>query len=66
MPEMNGVELYRAIRDNYPSIIVLMMTAYASGDLILQGMAEGIKTILTKPLDIDNLLTMLRDHSELI
>ena len=36
------------------------MTAYSADELIRQGMAEGIKTILTKPLDIDFLLVLLR------
>jgi len=33
------------------------MTAYSADDLIQQGMAEGVKTVLDKPLDIHFMLT---------
>ena len=59
MPGMNGLELYRAARQIQPGLITLLMSAYAADDLILQGLAEGIKTVLNKPLDIDFLLMMI-------
>jgi CheY-like chemotaxis protein len=59
MPEMNGVELYRATRKPYPNLSTIFMTAYAADDLIDQGMTEGIKTVLTKPVDINYLLSYL-------
>jgi len=34
------------------------MTAYSADDLIQQGMKEGIKTVLTKPVDIDFLISL--------
>jgi CheY-like chemotaxis protein len=59
MPDMNGVELYRATRQTQPSLITIFMTAYAADDLIQQGLREGIKTVLTKPVDMDFLLYLL-------
>jgi CheY-like chemotaxis protein len=41
-----------------PNLTTLFMTAYAADDLIQQGLAEGIQTVLTKPLDIDFLLIL--------
>jgi CheY-like chemotaxis protein len=38
------------------------MTAYAADELIQQGMAEGIKTVLTKPIDIDFLIMLLTTY----
>jgi len=58
MPDMNGVELYRKSRETHPDMVTFLMTAYAANDLIQAGMSEGIKTVLTKPLDI-NMLLML-------
>jgi CheY-like chemotaxis protein len=66
MPEMNGLELYRETRKLYPEIITIFMTAYAADDLIQLGMAEGIKTVLTKPVDIKFLLTLFSAHKRLI
>ena len=63
MPEMNGVELYRKTRQDYPQLITILMTAYAADELIQQGMAEGIKTVLTKPIDIDFLILLLSTYN---
>ena len=62
MPEMNGLELYRKTRQAYPQLITILMTAYAADELIQQGMAEGIKTVLTKPIDIDFLILLLSTY----
>jgi CheY-like chemotaxis protein len=66
MPDMNGVELYRRARKIFPKLITIFMTAYAADDVIRQGLAEGIKTVLTKPLDIDFTLTLFSAYKRLI
>jgi CheY-like chemotaxis protein len=58
MPDMNGVDLYRETRKAHPNLITFLMTAYAADDIIQQGLEEGIQRVLTKPLDIDFLLTL--------
>jgi CheY-like chemotaxis protein len=65
MPDMNGVTLYREVRKKYPQVITYLMTAYAADDLIQQGMKEGIKTVLTKPLDIDLLIALFTAYKNL-
>ena len=62
MSEMDGVELYRRTRQDYPRLITILMTAYAADELIQQGMAEGIKTVLTKPIDINFLILLLSTY----
>ncbi len=59
MPEVNGVELYKAIRAKQPNLPVVLMTAYAIDKLIEQGLAEGAIAALTKPLDLNLLLAFL-------
>ena len=66
MPDMHGVELYRATRKTHPNLITLLMTAYAADDIIQQGMAEGIKTVLQKPVDFDILLAILSAYKRII
>jgi CheY-like chemotaxis protein len=66
MPDMNGVELCRAARKMHPNLIMMLMTAYAADDIIQQGLAEGIKTVLTKPLDINLLLSLFSAYKRLI
>jgi two-component system response regulator YesN len=66
MPEMNGLELYREARKLYPRLITIFMTAYAADELIQQGMAEGVKTVLDKPLDIKFLLSFFSAEKRII
>ena len=48
----------------HPKLITILMTAYAADELIQQGMAEGIKTVLTKPIDIDFLIPLLSTYEK--
>jgi len=57
MPGMNGVELYRAIKETRPDLPVVMMTAYSADRLVKEGLEQGAIATLTKPLDINALLS---------
>ena len=56
MPEMDGVELHRRLRELQPGLPVVLMTAYAADELIRQGLDEGVAGVIDKPLDINYLL----------
>jgi CheY-like chemotaxis protein len=56
MPDINGVELYKAIKKIQPELPVMLMTAYSTDTLVNEGLAEGIVAVLTKPLNIPELL----------
>jgi CheY-like chemotaxis protein len=58
MPDMDGVALYRQTRQTHPAMVTFLMTAYSADEILRQGFAEGIKTVLTKPVDIDLFLSM--------
>jgi len=60
MPDMDGVTLYRQVKESHPRMVTFLMTAYSADEIIHQGLAEGIKTILTKPLDINLLLALVQ------
>ena len=49
MPEMNGVEVLKAIKASNPSIHVVMMTAFSTLDRILECEKLGAKDYVTKP-----------------
>jgi two-component system response regulator HydG len=57
MPEMNGVELYQAAKESQPDLPVVLMTAYSSDTLVKVGQEKGAIAVLTKPLDINLLLS---------
>ncbi len=59
MPECDGVELFRKIKTAQDEIPVVLMTAYASDEIVQLGLDEGVIAALIKPLDIDRLLNFL-------
>lgn len=59
MPNISGVELFRAIKAHQPGLPVVLMTAYTTDKLIDEGLTEGVIAVLTKPLDIKLLLEFL-------
>ena len=56
MPGMDGVELHRQLRQVQPGLPVVLMTAYASDEIIHKGLGEGVVGVFDKPLDISTLL----------
>lgn len=56
MPGMDGVELHRQLRQIQPGLPVVLMTAYASDEIIRKGLSEGVVGVFDKPLDISSLL----------
>lgn len=52
MPEMDGVELIKAIRDINPTIGALFMTGYASLDTAKEAIQEGAYDYILKPFDL--------------
>jgi two-component system response regulator HydG len=58
MPGMNGVELYRETRKTHPNLLTFLMTAYSEDEIIQKGMAEGIKVVFSKPVDINLLVSI--------
>lgn len=57
MPEMNGVKLYKTIKETRPDLPVVLMTAYSTDKLVKEGLEQGVIASLTKPLDINALLS---------
>ena len=60
MPGMDGVELLRRIRRDYPEVAVILLTGHASVDLGVQGLELGAFDYLMKPVDLDELLDTVR------
>jgi two-component system response regulator HydG len=59
MSGMNGVELFEEIHKINAALPVVLMTAYAADDLITHGLKRGAIGVLTKPLEINQLLGFL-------
>lgn len=59
MAGMSGVELFEEIQKIEPELPVILMTAYAPDDQIRHGLKIGAMGLLTKPLEINQLLDFL-------
>jgi DNA-binding NtrC family response regulator len=57
LPKVDGLTLLRRIRRDFPSTEVLLMTAYGSIDDAVSAMKDSAVDYLTKPFDIDHLVT---------
>ena len=61
MPEMNGVEAFRKIREMDPEAMVILMTAYSEEELMQTARNEGAHRIIHKPIRIDQLINLLKE-----
>ncbi len=64
MPGMNGLDLLRRMRLDYPGVAVILLTGHASVDLGVQGLELGAFEYLMKPVDLDELLDTVRRSAE--
>jgi two-component system response regulator HydG len=60
MPGMDGLELLRRAHEVLPELIVVLMTASTEIDTAVRAMKDGAEHYLTKPLQVDELLVVLR------
>ncbi|MDC3954929.1 sigma-54-dependent transcriptional regulator [Polyangium jinanense] len=55
MPRMDGLELLQKLRATYPSVPVIMVTAFGEVSTAVQAMRSGADDFITKPVDFDAL-----------
>jgi two-component system response regulator PilR (NtrC family) len=60
MPGMNGLELLVELKQHFPDLPVIMITAYASPDDAVQAMRQGAFDYITKPFHVDELKNVVR------
>jgi DNA-binding NtrC family response regulator len=60
MPDMDGIQLLRAVRERDADLPVLMLTAFPSVDTAVESMKHGAADYLTKPFLPDDLLLTVR------
>jgi len=64
MPEMDGLELLKNVKELSPSTKVIMMTAYASVDTAVEAMKEGANDYIRKPMDAEDIKTTIMGSIE--
>ncbi|WP_244644680.1 response regulator transcription factor [Azorhizobium oxalatiphilum] len=61
MPGMSGLELQDIVRQRYPNMTVIMMTALRDEVVRRRALAGGAKELLRKPIIADDLIRCLED-----
>ena len=60
LPDMNGVEVYKAIKKIQPTATTVMMTGFFVQDLVDTAISAGAYDILYKPFTMDDILKMIK------
>lgn len=55
MPDMNGVELLQHVKKQNPSLVAIMITAYATIKTCVDAMRFGASDYITKPFDVNEI-----------
>ncbi len=60
MPGLDGLETSRQVRKLNPEAMIVMITGYATGDIIKQAHEEGYE-IMRKPFDIKDIEDVIKN-----
>jgi two-component system, response regulator, stage 0 sporulation protein F len=60
MPEMDGLQLLAEIKQRFPDLPVMMVTAYGDDERRMRAAEHGAAEFITKPVDFDELKAQLR------
>lgn len=62
MPGMNGVELFRQMREKHPDLAAIFLTGYPTIDVVYPAIEAGILRVLAKPADFQELVPLIESH----
>ncbi len=60
MPKIDGIEFLKTIKDHRPQTVVILITAYASGETAVNAMKEGAYDYVEKGGNIEELKQIIR------
>jgi two-component system cell cycle sensor histidine kinase/response regulator CckA len=64
LPDMKGVELLAPLKEIHPDMVIIMVTAHASMETAISALNQGASFYITKPLNMDEVLSILREVME--
>lgn len=64
MPEMNGVDASRKMKEINPEAPIILMTAYSDEDLLQSARQGGVHQIIHKPVRIDQLMEIITEAAD--
>lgn len=64
MPDMDGIEMLRSLRETQPDLGVVLMTAFASVETAREAFKLGADDFIQKPFDVEELKLIVRKTLE--
>jgi two-component system, NtrC family, response regulator PilR len=64
MPDMDGIEMLRAVRETQPDLGVVLMTAFASVETAREAFKLGADDFIQKPFDVEELKLIVKKTLE--
>lgn len=64
MPEMDGLETLRRLRQRGVTAKVVILTAYGTAQQAREAMALGVSEFIGKPFDLDRLIRVVAEELE--
>src|SRR5262249_38763242 len=65
LPDTEGLEFMHKLKDTDPYVAIIMMTAYGTIETAVTALKSGAENFLTKPIDPDGLLVLLKKTLEI-
>ena len=59
MPGINGIDMLEKIKREYPSIPIIIMTAFSDLETTVSSLQKGAYEYITKPFDIDSVISIV-------
>src|SRR6476660_1795878 len=64
MPDMDGIEMLKAVRETLPDVGVILMTAFASVETAREAFKLGADDFIQKPFDVEELKLIVKKTLE--
>ncbi|HOP06943.1 MAG TPA: response regulator [candidate division Zixibacteria bacterium] len=62
MPQMDGLDLARLVREEHPDMPVVIMTGFPSVESAVAALRSKISDYVTKPFNINELFRIIKSH----
>ncbi|WP_320035901.1 response regulator [Halarcobacter sp.] len=60
MPEINGIELYKILKDQNIEIPIILASAFSEPEYFIEAIKLKVKNFIVKPIDLDDLIQELK------
>ncbi len=64
MPEMDGFELLAHVKEHYPDLTIVMITAFGSIDIAVKAIKKGAYDFISKPFEQDEIIFKVKKALE--